>query len=66
MTHVFTILFAVVTLALSAQSAWAGTSNTRANVQELSITKYVDKPTPNLMNACLVGKHLDRATLVVR
>jgi type VI secretion system secreted protein Hcp len=35
-------------------------------VQDLHITKYVDKSSPNLMLMCCTGKHYDEATLVVR
>jgi type VI secretion system secreted protein Hcp len=38
----------------------------RANVQDLSFTKYIDKSTPELMLASCNGKHFDKATLVVR
>ena len=35
-------------------------------VQDISITKYVDKSTPNLVKSCCIGKHYDKAVLVVR
>jgi len=35
-------------------------------VQDLSITKYVDKATPMLMLACCNGKHFDQGLLTVR
>jgi len=38
----------------------------KANVQDLSITKYLDKSSPDLMMACCNGKHFPSATLVVR
>jgi type VI secretion system secreted protein Hcp len=38
----------------------------KANVQDLSFTKYIDKSSPDLMLACCVGKHYATATLVVR
>lgn len=38
----------------------------KANVQDLSFTKYVDKASPNLLISCCKGKHFDTATLVVR
>lgn len=38
----------------------------KVNVSDLSITKYVDKSTPNLMAACCNGKHLKEAALYVR
>jgi type VI secretion system secreted protein Hcp len=38
----------------------------KVNVQDLSLTKYVDKASPDLMLACCNGKHFDKATLVMR
>ncbi len=38
----------------------------KVNVQDLSITKYVDKSSPDLMLACSNGKHLKDALLTVR
>ena len=38
----------------------------KANVQDLSFTKYVDKATPDLLLATCNGKHFDKATLIVR
>src|SRR3954453_8963315 len=38
----------------------------KVNVQDLSLTKYIDKSSPDLMLACCVGKHFPEATLVVR
>lgn len=38
----------------------------KANVQDLSLTKYIDKSSPDLMLACCNGKHYDSATLVCR
>jgi len=38
----------------------------KANFQDLSLTKYVDKASPNLMFHCASGKHIDKATLTVR
>ena len=38
----------------------------KVNIQDLSITKYVDKATPNLMMHCSSGKHIDKVTLTVR
>jgi len=35
-------------------------------VQDISLTKYVDKSSPNLMQNCCSGKHFDEAVLVVR
>ena len=38
----------------------------KANVQDLSFTKYIDKSTPDLMLAACNGKHYPTATLIVR
>jgi type VI secretion system secreted protein Hcp len=38
----------------------------KANVQDVSFTKYVDMSSPELMQYCLSGKHFDTAKLTVR
>jgi type VI secretion system secreted protein Hcp len=38
----------------------------KANVQDLSFTKYVDSSSPNLMLGCCNGKHFPDALLTVR
>jgi type VI secretion system secreted protein Hcp len=38
----------------------------KVNVQDLNLTKYVDKATPDLLLNCCNGKHIDKAVLVVR
>ncbi|WP_029524702.1 Hcp family type VI secretion system effector [Polaromonas glacialis] len=38
----------------------------KVNVQDLSLTKYVDKSTPNLIMATCNGKHYKEALLTVR
>ena len=38
----------------------------KVNVQDLSITKYIDKSTPDLLLTCCNGKHHDSAVLIVR
>lgn len=38
----------------------------KADIQDVSITKYIDKATPNLMQACMTGKHFPKVTLMVR
>lgn len=43
-----------------------GAGSGKVNVQNLSVTKYVDKASPNLMMACCNGKHYGEATLTVR
>lgn len=37
----------------------------KANVQDLSFTKYTDSSSPKLFSACVTGRHLVRATLIV-
>lgn len=44
----------------------SGGGSGKVNVQDLSFTKYVDKASPNLMDACCSGKHIDEGTLIVR
>jgi len=44
----------------------SGSGAGKANVQDLSFTKYIDKSTPDLMLAACNGKHFDKAVLVVR
>ena len=43
-----------------------GGGSGKVNVQDLSITKYVDASTHSLMKACCDGKHYDEAKLTVR
>lgn len=38
----------------------------KVNVQDLSLTKYVDKSTPNLLKHCFTGTHISEITLTVR
>lgn len=38
----------------------------KANFQDISVTKWVDSSSAALMAACATGKHLDKATLIVR
>jgi len=38
----------------------------KVSVQDISITKYVDKSSPNLMLACCNGKHYKEALLTIR
>jgi type VI secretion system secreted protein Hcp len=38
----------------------------KVNVQDLSLTKYIDKSSPDLLLACCNGKHIKEGTLVVR
>ena len=43
-----------------------GGGSGKVAVQDLSITKFVDKASINLMRACCNGKHYDEALLTVR
>lgn len=43
-----------------------GGGSGKANVQDVSITKYVDKASTNLLRKCLNGAHLTEAVLTVR
>jgi type VI secretion system secreted protein Hcp len=43
-----------------------GAGSGKVNVQDLSLTKYVDSASPNLLLACCNGKHFDEALLTVR
>jgi type VI secretion system secreted protein Hcp len=38
----------------------------KANFQDISITKYIDLATPNLMLYCSNGKHITKGTLTIR
>ena len=38
----------------------------KVNVQDLSVSKYYDKASPNLQKACATGQHLDKAVLICR
>jgi type VI secretion system secreted protein Hcp len=38
----------------------------KVNVQDVTVTKYVDASSPDLMLHCCNGKHIPKATLVVR
>ena len=38
----------------------------KVSVQDLTLTKYVDKASPKLMEACAKGSHKDEAVLTVR
>lgn len=38
----------------------------KVNVQDLSLTHYVDSASPNLIKACCTGEHFEKATLTMR
>src|SRR5262245_29998529 len=44
----------------------SGGGSGKANFQDISFTKYIDKATANLMYACASGKHIKKGTLTVR
>ncbi len=44
----------------------AGGGSGKVNVQDISITKYVDKSSPNLIMSCCNGKHYKEAILTIR
>ena len=43
-----------------------GGGSGKCSIQDLTITKYVDASTPNLIKFCCKGEHIGEATLVVR
>jgi len=43
-----------------------GGGSGKVNVQDLSVTKYVDASSSALITACCKGTHIDDATLIVR
>ena len=44
----------------------SGSGGGKANFQDISITKYVDKASVTLINFAATGQHIDKAELVVR
>jgi type VI secretion system secreted protein Hcp len=44
----------------------SGGGSGKANVQDLSLTKRIDKASPNLIKFCCTGKHFKEAILTVR
>lgn len=44
----------------------SGGGTGKVNVQDISITKRIDKSSPNLIKFCCQGKHFPTATLTVR
>jgi type VI secretion system secreted protein Hcp len=38
----------------------------KADFQDLSITKYIDKATPLLLHGCASGKHIPKGKLIIR
>lgn len=50
----------------SGMHSGAGGGAGKCTVDDLVFEHYVDRATPNLVQHCLTGKHIDRAVLVVR
>ncbi len=44
----------------------SGGGGGKANFQDISVTKWVDKSSPLLMQYCATGKHISKAQLIVR
>ena len=54
---------------MSNHGSWhdgGGGGEGKGEVHDITITKYVDKATPNIMLACMTGEHVDDATLILR
>lgn len=51
------------------QGSWqdgSGAGTGKCDVHDLTVTKYVDSATPNLMVACCAGEHVSKASLTLR
>ncbi|MDH5673550.1 MAG: type VI secretion system tube protein Hcp [Myxococcales bacterium] len=46
--------------------AGSGSGAGKVSVQDVAITKYVDRSSPNLLKLCCSGTHFQKATLIVR
>ncbi|GJD76307.1 Hcp family type VI secretion system effector [Methylobacterium goesingense] len=44
----------------------SGSGSGKVSVQDLSVTKYIDKSSPPLASHCCSGKHIPKGTLFVR
>ena len=44
----------------------SGSGSGKVSVQDLSLTKYIDKSSPVLFQHCASGKHIKKGTLIVR
>ena len=51
---------------LASRGGTLGDGGGRAEIQDLSITKWVDAASANLMQACATGEHISVATITVR
>ena len=49
-----------------AQAGGRASGAGRANIQDLSVTKFTDKSTPELMKMLLLGEHIPEAIITVR
>src|SRR5690242_10769156 len=43
-----------------------GSGTGKVNVQDISVTKYVDAASPTIALKCATGEHIDKARLIVR
>ena len=43
-----------------------GAGSGKANFQDISITKWIDKSSADLLYACASGKHIDKGQLIIR
>jgi type VI secretion system secreted protein Hcp len=43
-----------------------GSGSGKVSVSDITLTKYIDTATPNLLKACCLGTHIKNATLTVR
>lgn len=46
--------------------AGSGSGSGKVSVQDISVTKYVDKSSPILFQHCTTGKHITKGKLIVR
>lgn len=44
----------------------SGSGSGKVSVQDISLTKYIDKASPTLAQHCANGKHITKGTLIVR
>jgi len=44
----------------------SGSGSGKVSVQDLSVTKYIDKSSPALIQHCATGKHIAKGKLIVR
>lgn len=43
-----------------------GSGGGKVSVQDISVTKYVDKSTPTIMQKCCTGEHIAEGSLIIR